>query len=96
MLPIPESFQNDLNLAIKILKEAGCKEIYLFGSVAHGNAKEDSDLDLAIRGCPPGMFFGLLGELLCALKHSVDLIDLDWGHDFAKYLEMQGELYHVA
>ena len=67
---IPEPFQNDLNLAVKILKEAGCKEIYIFGSVAAGNARENSDIDLAIRGCPPDVsFFGLLGELLhCKLS----------------------------
>ncbi len=97
MLQIPESFQNAPHLAVKILKEAGCGEIYIFGSVANGKAKADSDLDLAIRGCPSGVsFFGLLGELLCTLEHSVDLVDLDWGHDFTKYLEEQGELHRVA
>lgn len=105
MLQIPEPFQNDLNRAVKILKEAGCREIYIFGSVANGKAKADSDIDLAIRGCPPDVsFFGILGELLCALEHSVDLVDLDWGHgfdklnpsDFAKYLEAEGELHRVA
>ena len=97
MIQIPKLFQNDLDLAIKILKKAGCKEIYIFGLIAAGNTRENSDLDLAIRGCPSKVsFFGLLGKLLRALEHSVDLVDLDWGDDFAKYLEAEGELHRVA
>lgn len=37
--------------------EAGCSEIFLFGSLASGEVGDKSDIDLAIRGCPQGKFF---------------------------------------
>lgn len=93
---IPEAFEEDIDRAIKILKEAGCTEVYLFGSVAEGRACSASDLDFAVRGCPPGKFFSLGGTLMLALKHPVDLVDLDGPNPFARHLEEQDRLLRVA
>ena len=93
---IPHRYREDIKRAITILKEAGCKEVFLFGSIAEGDIEETSDIDLAIRGCPQGMFFRLLGKLMLELNHSVDLIDLDKQKDFGEYLEKEGPLLHVA
>ncbi|MEW5954321.1 MAG: nucleotidyltransferase domain-containing protein [Bacillota bacterium] len=93
---IPEKFNEDLNRAIRILKDAGCKEIYLFGSLVTGETEEMSDIDLAVRGCPPDKYFGVLGQLILELEHSVDLINLDREDEFTRYLEKQGELVHVS
>jgi predicted nucleotidyltransferase len=49
--------ETDVQHAIEILVRAECREVYLFGSMATGHATADSDLDLAIRGCPKGRFF---------------------------------------
>ena len=43
-------YSQDIKLAIKILKTEGCTEIYLFGSLAEGDFREDSDIDLAVKG----------------------------------------------
>ena len=59
---IPSSYREDIEKAVKILRNVGCKEIYLFGSLAEGNVREGSDIDLAIRGCPSGMFFHVLWQ----------------------------------
>ena len=93
---IPEKFNEDLNRAIRILKNAGCKEIYLFGSLVTGETREMSDIDLAVRGCPPDKYFGVLGQLLLELEHSVDLINLDREDEFTQHLEKQGELVYVS
>lgn len=82
--------------ATEILLRAGCLEGYLFGSMATGCATADSDLDLAIRGCPKGRFFELLGTLLVAMDRSVDLVDLDIADPFAQWLETAGELQRLA
>lgn len=66
---IPLSYKKDIEKAVKILKEAGCTEIFLFGSIAEGNMKGASDIDLAVRGCPEGMFFRLIGKLTLELEH---------------------------
>ena len=51
---------------------------------------------LAVRGCPKGKFFHLLGRLLLELEHPGDLVDLDRQHAFARYLEEEGELLQVG
>lgn len=53
-LPLPPSYKRDLERALEILRGFGCTEIYLFGSLARGEFRERSDIDLAVRGCPKG------------------------------------------
>lgn len=72
--------------AAALLKNAGCKEVYLFGSVADNSEHEDSDIDLAIKGCPPGRFFELLGKLIVELDCPVDLVNLDHDDAFSMHL----------
>jgi predicted nucleotidyltransferase len=92
---IPEAFRADVERAVQILRAGGCTDVFVFGSVAAGDA-EAADLDLAVRGCPPDRFFHLLGRLLMELDHPVDLVDLDVGGLFAEYLEQEGELVQVG
>lgn len=93
---IPKSYQRSLQRAIEILKAAGCTDVFLFGSLAAGQVRADSDLDLAVRGCPKGKFFYVLGQLLLELEHPVDLVSLDSQDAFAAYLEREGDLFQVA
>ena len=93
---IPEALREDINRAVRILREGGCSEIFLFGSVVAGKITEGSDIDLAIRGCPPGHFFQLLGRLLWELGHPVDLVNLDTQDTFAQYLQEEGVLVRVG
>lgn len=93
---LPEEFRQDIRHAIEILKANGCTEIFLFGSLAEGKYNEKSDIDLAVRGCPKGKFFYVLGRLLMELDHLVDLVDLDQQDAFACYLEREGELLRVG
>jgi predicted nucleotidyltransferase len=95
-IAVPEVLQEDINRAVKILKEGGCTEIYLFGSGATGQARNGSDIDLAVRGCPQRHFFHLLGRLLWELDHPVDLVDLDAPEAFAQYLQKEGVLLRVG
>jgi predicted nucleotidyltransferase len=91
----PASFHEDITRAVRILKEEGCSEVFLFGSGAAGKIRDRSDLDLAIRGCPPGRFFHLLGRLLWELHHPVDLVNLDTRDPFAQYLQKEGGLRQI-
>jgi predicted nucleotidyltransferase len=93
---VPEVLQKEIDQAVSILKEEGCSEIFLFGSGAEGKVKDRSDLDLAIRGCPPGRFFHLLGRLLWELPRPVDLVNLDTQDPFAQYLQKEGALFQVG
>ncbi len=93
---IPKVYQKDVRRAVKILKEAGCTHVFLFGSLAGGMVRDGSDIDLAIRGCPKGKFFHLLGQLLLELDHSVDLVDIGRQDAFTRYLEEEGELLQIG
>ena len=92
----PETYQRDIRRAVTILKEAGCTHVFLFGSLSIAQIRDKSDIDLAIRGCPRGRFFHLLGKLLLELEHPVDLVDLDRQGAFARYLEEEGGLLQIG
>lgn len=82
---------SDLRRAVDILKDAGCKRVFMFGSHANGTANATSDIDLAIEGCPQGQFFRLLSHLYMELDTLVDLINLDNKQDpFVRHL-LSGE-----
>ena len=92
---LPSSYKKDIEKAVKILKEEGCKEVFLFGSIVEGNIQEDSDIDLAVKGCPSGKYFNLIGKLMLELGHPIDLVNLDKNDDFASFLFREKELYNV-
>ena len=73
---VTRSVAEALEIVTEYLKSAGCSEIYLFGSVAEGNARETSDLDIAVRGIPANRFFAIYGELLSRYSRPIDLVDL--------------------
>ena len=93
---IPEEFRADVDRATGICKEEGCREVYVFGSVATGKHGPRSDLDIGVRGCPPERFYRLLGRLLEELTHGVDLVDLYSETRVAEFLEQEGQLLHVG
>jgi len=93
---IPAEYRSDVERAVEISKEEGCREVYVFGSVTVGATGPRSDLDIAVRGCPSERFYRLLGRLMDELDHAVDLIDLDVETRVAEFLEEEGQLVHVG
>ncbi len=93
---LPEIYQRDIQRAVEILKQAGCTDVFLFGSLTTGKVREGTDIDLAIRGCPKGKFFQLLGKLMFELDHPVDLVNLDRKDAFANFLEREGGLHLIG
>lgn len=85
-----------LEPAIKLLKDAGCTEIYLFGSQATGKAHAGSDVDLGVKGLPPQLFFGIHYDLEQTLRMPVDLVDFDYQNDFYDLLNRVGELKKIG
>lgn len=95
-LHVSGALRRDIHRAVDILKEEGCTEVLVFGSVVNGRFDQDSDIDIAVRGCPPERFFHTYGRLLLALSHPIDLIDLDTHDSFADYLVRESELVRIA
>ncbi|MCP4348627.1 MAG: nucleotidyltransferase domain-containing protein [Desulfobacterales bacterium] len=93
---IPKSYEENIRRAVDILREAGCSDIFLFGSLAEDNFREGSDIDIAVRGCPRKKFFYVLGKLLRNLDYPVDMVDLDEDNDFCRFLIEEGELVRIG
>ena len=85
-----------LSQAAAALKEAGAREVYLFGSAAQGSVREDSDIDLAVSGLPPEVFFKAMGKAGDILQRPLDLVDLDEENPFTRYLKEEKELVRIA
>ena len=82
--------------AAALLKSAGADGVYLFGSTTEGTRRSDSDIDLAVEGLPPEIFYQVVGMLLLELPCSIDLVDLDQELPFTRYLKQKGKLIRVA
>ncbi len=82
--------------AVAALKAAGAREVYLFGSAARGIMRESSDVDLAVSGLPPEVFFRAMAAAHDALGRPLDLVDLDEDNAFTHYLKTKGELLRVG
>jgi predicted nucleotidyltransferase len=95
VVQLPEPYRRQIRRAASILREAGCTQVFLFGSLATGEIKDRSDIDLAVRGCPRGEFFLVLGRLILELDYPVDSVNLDSQDAFARYLEREGDLLQV-
>jgi predicted nucleotidyltransferase len=96
IVKVPESHRQDIETAVDILKGEGCSEIYLFGSLVHGDSSDTSDVDLAVKGLEKRNYFKILGKLIMALDHPVDLINLEKKDRFSALLIKKGELLRVA
>jgi uncharacterized protein len=81
--------------AAEALKEAGAREVYLFGSAATGTMRDDSDIDMAVSGLPPEDFFKAMGEAHSILGRQLDLIDLAEKSLFTEFLKRKGKLHLV-
>jgi predicted nucleotidyltransferase len=90
----------NLEIAIKnaaaVLKAAGAKEVFIFGSAARGTMRDGSDVDFAISGLPPEAFYRAMSDATRALGRVLDLVDLDEVTPFTRYLKEADELRRVA
>jgi len=82
--------------AAAVLKELGAREVYVFGSAARGTMREDSDIDLAVTGLPPGVFFRAWARIDDVGDREIELVDLDVESAFTRYLREEGELLRVG
>jgi predicted nucleotidyltransferase len=91
-----DDLKSAIERAAAALKAFGAKEVYVFGSAAVGMMREGSDIDLAVSGLPPEVFFKAMGSARRAVRRAVDLVDLDEDNPFTKYLKDEGELLRVG
>ena len=93
---IPEKYKEDINKAVEILKNKGCKNVYLFGSLVTGKAHEGSDIDIGIKGLPPEIYLKAYSGLSDTLNNEFDLVDFDFNHDLFSLLEKLNEVVEIG
>jgi predicted nucleotidyltransferase len=92
---IPENYQEDIKMAVNLLKNEGCKAVFLFGSMVTGKIHQDSDIDIGITGLAPKKFFRVYANLDKKLSKKVDLVDFDLHKDFYTLLNGLGEVVEI-
>jgi predicted nucleotidyltransferase len=55
----------------------GVRRVVLFGSMAQGDPSPESDVDLAVWGLAPGVYFAAVADVGAALGCSVDLVRIE-------------------
>lgn len=93
---IPEQYQADIRKAADLLKNEGCKAVFLFGSMVTGKIHQNSDIDIGIKGLPPKKFFRVNACLDKELYNKIDLVDFDLRDDFYTLLKSLGEVVEIG
>lgn len=66
----------NLNIIRTLARQFGVKTVWLFGSALQ-QGDEARDIDLAVEGAAPDLFFRFYSRLFWELPKPVDLVDLD-------------------
>jgi len=81
--------KREKEIIIRCAEKYKVSSIYLFGSSLDRNS-EYNDIDLAVKGIKPEVFFKFYGELLRSLSKPVDLVDLSKKSLFNQIIEEKG------
>jgi len=95
-LNIPQKYRQDIENATNILKNEGCEAVFLFGSLVTGKIRDDSDIDIGIKGLPKGKFFKVYSRLYFDIENKIDLVDFDMNSDFYSMLNSIGEVVQIG
>ena len=80
--------EKDKSIILEYAQKYNLNKIILFGSTLE---KEDAnDIDIAIKGIKPELFFKFYGELLFAISQPIDVINLDKNNSFTNLVEREG------
>lgn len=86
----------DKKVIVALARKYGVGELLLFGSGCE-KEKPSNDIDLGVRGISAEKFFSFYGDLLLALSHPVDLVNLSKDNKFNRLIFKNGlRLYGKA
>ena len=95
-LNVPKKYYQDIENATNLLKKEGCEAVFLFGSMVTGKIRDDSDIDIGIKGLPREKFLNLFGQLHFDFENKIDLVDFDVDSDFYSMLNRIGEVIQIG
>ncbi|GAB4440505.1 MAG: nucleotidyltransferase family protein [Anaerolineae bacterium] len=80
----PTEILQDIQRAESILLDHGAVKIILYGSLARGDYRPDSDIDLCVEGIPDKNFFRALAEIFMKIQRPVSLLDFQNLHGYLR------------
>lgn len=87
---------NALLAAANLLRSMRATQVFVLGSATKGGLRPDSDIDMAVSGLPPKIYFSAISRASDLLGRPVDLLDLDDPTPLVRYLLGNGELIRIA
>jgi predicted nucleotidyltransferase len=88
--------QEGIAAAAKLFHQLGASEVFLFGSAVSGQLRANSDIDMAVSGLPPSVYFSAVSQATELVGRPIDLVDLDDQSALVRYLRMSGDLVRVS
>lgn len=82
--------------AADLFHRLGASEVFLFGSAVTGEVRPNSDIDMAVSGLPPSVYFSAVSQATELVGRPVDLVDLDDPSALVRYLRASGDLVRVG
>jgi len=82
--------------AATLFIELGASQVFVFGSAVKGQLRPNSDIDMAVSGLPPRVYFSAISQASDLIGRPVDLVDLDDDSGLVRYLRDSGELVRVG
>jgi predicted nucleotidyltransferase len=95
-LSIPIKYRQDIEAATNLLRKEGCEAVFLFGSLVTGKTREDSDIDIGVKGLPKEKFLNLYSQLHFYFENKIDLVDFDTRPDFYSMLDSIEEVVQIG
>ena len=95
-LNIPPKYRQDIESATNLLKTEGCEAVFLFGSLVTGKIRDESDIDIGVKGLPQSKFLRLYSRLYFDFENKIDLVDFDANSDFYSMLSRIGEVVEIG
>ena len=88
--------QEGIVKAAWLFTELGASQVFVFGSAVKRGLRPDSDIDMAVSGLPPRVYFSAISKASDLIGRPVDLLDLDDDSGLVRYLRRSGELVRVG
>ena len=93
---IPQKYRKDIENATSLLKNEGCEAVFIFGSLVTGKIREESDIDIGIKGLPRYKYLNLYSKLYFDFENKIDLVDFDANDDLYLILKNLGEVIQIG
>lgn len=79
---LPSEILFEIKQVVAILRRHGAMDIILYGSLARGDYRIDSDIDLLVSGLAPREYFSALADILMQSKLHVSLLNMEDIHGY--------------